>query len=307
MAIMGPSSQSFNPRAQSVQNRTPPGLNVVYSNNPRVNQQRIEIARRKKAVAEYNAAVEQYNKDLSAYNKAVKAQQEQIAQAQDFNSRVASGKITFGEFQQTQFAQELIAKYGPSAGKEIQQATYLDYILSFPNPDYRAHGGSNRKDLEYSRAQSFSDAQRILKFEERVRMKQEPGYRDQERARLALIELSKKPVLLTSDIQTLNRAYDTLNLPRPDYTGTITRRDGTKENYKQGLLVSVNGNGSRQNLGAMVAQNNRPRVPVVSSPSQIPPTFSGVVVLNVPNSNFGPQYATYRNGRLVSARPVNQR
>lgn len=305
MAIIG-QSQPRNQRDLSVQGQRPPGLNVIFSSDPRLNAQRVARAQQKKSVGEYNAAVDQYNKEVAAYQKAVQEQKTQAAQEaleiQDFNRRAATGKLSFSEFQSTKFGQDLVAKYGPKAGKELQQATFYDYVLSFQNPDYKSLGVGNRKDLEYSRAQSYSDAVRQIKFEEKQRQAQQPGFREQQQARAVLTELSRKPALGSADVTRLNTAYDKLNLPRPDYSGTITRRDGTKEVYKGGLLLSVSqGQGFNPN-NPRVAQKAQGRIPVIQSPSQLPQGYTGTVVINNPKLK-GPVQVTYRQGQVARTQP----
>lgn len=305
MAIIGPSSQSFNPRGQSLQGKKPSNLGVIYGPNAAVNAQRVRAAQGKKAVREYNAAVEQYNRDLSAYNEQVKLQTEINARVDDFNRRAATGKITFSEFQSTPFGMDLVAKYGARAGKELQQYAFYDYVLSFPNIDYKAYGAANRKDIEYSRAQSYSDAVRQLKHEEKERLARMPGYKDQQKARATLVELSKKPSLTAADIPKLNKAYQTLGVARPDYTGTITRKDGTKEIYRDGLLVNRIQGSPVQNPGASPQQNTQQRIPVISRPSELPRTYTGSAIINAPNMK-SPVLVTYRSGKVISSQPYRR-
>lgn len=309
MAIIGPSSQNFNPRGQSIQGKKPANLGVIYGPNAAVNAQRVRVAQGKKAVREYNAQVEQYNKDLAAYNAAVaeqaKLQAEINAQIEDFNRRAATGKLTFGEFQKTPFGMDLVAKYGARAGKELQQATFYDYVLSFPNIDYKAYGAANRKDLEYSRAMSYSDAIRQLKHEEKERLASMPGYKAQQQAKATLVELSKKPSLAPADIPKLNKAYQTLGVARPDYTGTITRKDGSKEIYRDGLLVNRVQSAPVQNFGVSPQQKAPVKIPVISRPSELPRTYTGAAIINAPNMK-APVIVTYQAGRITSSQPYRR-
>lgn len=243
MAIIGPSSQNFRPANQSVQGNAPAGLGVIYGNNPQVNAQRVAQAARKQAVNDYNARVAQYNKDLTAYNAAVNQQGAEraqlIAQINDFNNRAAQGRITFDEFKNTQFAQDIVAKYGPDAGRQLQQATYYEYLLNSPNPDLRGVGASNRKDLEFARAASLRSAQDRIRLAQMTQEAQSVGGPERIAAQQALAALARKPYLTAADVPILNQAQAVLGLPKPDYTGTITRKDGTRETYKQGMLVNV--------------------------------------------------------------------
>lgn len=76
----------------------------------------------------------------------------------DFNRRVESGNITLGEFQETSFGKNILAQYGPNVGHDIVQASYYDYLLSFPSLS-----GKARKDIEFARAVTLRQATRKLK------------------------------------------------------------------------------------------------------------------------------------------------
>lgn len=115
----------------------PRGLGVIFSQNQRKNINQI-FKRLEQPI------ISNYVQD-SAQNS--------------FNERVNQGKISFEEFRETPYAQNLLNRYGENAGFDLVGVSYLDYL-----GEHR----SLTKDEIQTRAASYQNAIREIKRQQRI-------------------------------------------------------------------------------------------------------------------------------------------
>lgn len=114
----------------------PRGLGVIFSQNQRKN----------------------INQIFKRLEQPIISNPVQDSAQNSFNQRVNQGKISFEEFRETPYAQNLLARYGKNAGFDLIGVSYLDYL-----GEHRAL----TKDEIQTRASSYQNALREIKRQEK--------------------------------------------------------------------------------------------------------------------------------------------